>query len=141
MGITHTPVTIKTPVKATVDVTAIESAIMDKVGPILVDIISELTDFQHNATEPSDCDPGFEVTGTVIQEGTLIHIDACGLEPPEDSVEPDDIEIDETQLLEKLQQRIINHTSGDMWKHLIYANLSLQLKADKSDRILDEIEY
>lgn len=141
MGISYTPVIIRTPVKATVDITAIETAIMDKLAPVVAELIQSHVDFTLRTTEPSDCDPGFEITGTATQEGTLIHIDAVGLEPPEDSVEPDDIPIDEKTLLKELQNHIIGRMSGEEWKRILAMNLSLRLDADKSDRMLDRTNY
>ena len=140
MGISQTPVTIRTPVKVAVDITAIETAIMDKLAPVVTELIQEHVNFIANAPEPSDCDPGFELTGTAVQTGTLIHIDAMGLEPPEDAVEPDDIPIDEKTLLKELQNHIIGRMSGEEWKRILAMNLSLRLDTDKSDRTLDRID-
>lgn len=135
MGIKQTPVIIKTPIKAVIDITEIENALMDHIGDFVVEAIGELVcgdRFDHDSTEMSDSDAAFEVCGTIVQEGTLIHIDACGLEPPEDSVEPDDIGFTEKQLMEKVVSRIWHRTSGDMWKDIIRRHMKLKL--DEDDR-------
>lgn len=143
MGITHTPVTIKTPIKTVIDITAIETALMDKISEYVVEAIEELvtpdTRYDHDKTEMSDSDPAFEICGTIVQNGTLIHIDAFGLNPPEDSVEPDDIGFTEKQLTEKVISRIWHRTTGDMWKNMVRQHMKLRL--DKDDRQVDEVLF
>lgn len=141
MGITHTPVTIRTPVKATVDITAVETLIMDLLAPVVTELIQKHVDFDANTPELCDCDPGFEITGTAIQEGTLIHIDAFDLNPPEDSVEPDDIPVDASMLQKELGKHIIERMSGEEWKRRIANAVTVKLTVDKSDRALDRIDY
>ena len=141
MGITHTPVTIHTPVKATVDITAVETLIMDLLAPVVTELIQKHVDFDANTPELCDCDPGFEITGTAIQEGTLIHIDAFDLNPPEDSIEPDDIPVDASMLQKELGKHIIERMSGEEWKRRIANAVTVKLTVDKSDRTLDRIDY
>lgn len=137
MGIKCTPITIRTPITVSIDITAIETEFMTKLAPMLVDIISNLSNFTHNTTEPIDDAFGFEVKGDVIQDGTLIHIDADGLNPPEDSIEPDDIEFTEKDILPLLQKYIVAQTSGDTWKNMIARSLKLSIHADTEDRKLN----
>lgn len=143
MGVKHTPVTIRTPIKAVIDITAIEQAMMDKISEYVVEAIDELitydTTFEHTGTEMSDSDPAFEIKGTVIQDGTLIHIEAFDLNPPEDSVEPDDIGFTEKQLSEKVISRIWGRTSGDMWKNMIRQHMKLKL--EENERQIDEVLF
>lgn len=129
-----TPITIRTPVSVSVDITELETTIMNMLSPAIVDIIASYGEFEEKQPGLLDDGYGFELTGKVVQNGTLIHIPGCGLEPDENNIEPEDIPFTEKELQDNLRKFIITRMSGEEWKRRIATAIKLSLTADTSDR-------
>lgn len=131
-------VTLHTPISITVRIRDLEYLILQEIQRAVLAAIPSETEFQIQDADWDESD-SVKISGIVTYPGTYTHTPACGLNPPETCITPDDNSVlDIFAFYENLQNYIKTNAGGNsVWQNAIHNALSVSYETGDSEIEMD----